>query len=197
MEVYNEKVFDLLTGQRGSSLEVHQSANGSTYVAGLSEETVVRAEDMESVFLRGHANRSVAATACNSDSSRSHSIMQIIVSGYNRISKMTSVGKLMLVDLAGSERVSKSEVSGPQLVEAAAINKSLSALGQVDFGVTCSNANLHLQVFKSLATNAPHVPYRNSKLTHILQVCWCLNLSEADFVYYRTHLVGTRRPWSL
>jgi len=165
MEVYNEKIYDLLTGQRGSSLEVHQSANGSTYVAGLSEETVVCVEDMESVFLRGHANRSVAATACNSDSSRSHSIMQIIVSGYNHISKMTSVGKLMLVDLAGSERVSKSEVSGPQLVEAAAINKSLSALGQV---------------FKSLATNAPHVPYRNSKLTHILQVSWCLSLSEAD-----------------
>lgn len=154
MEVYNEKIYDLLTGQRGSSLEVHQAASGSTYVAGLTEELVSVAEDIESIFRRGDAHRSVAATACNSDSSRSHSIMQISVKAYNKISKVTSLGKLMLVDLAGSERVAKSEVAGLRLVEAAAINKSLSALGQV---------------FKALATNAPHVPYRNSKLTHILQ----------------------------
>jgi len=80
--------------------------------------------------------------------------MQLTVDGYNKISHVTSRGRLTLVDLAGSERVAKSEVTGLQLIEAAAINKSLSALGQV---------------FTALAVNSPHVPYRNSKLTHVLQ----------------------------
>jgi len=154
MEVYNEKIFDLLTGDRSTSLEVHQNANGGVYVASLQEEQVFTPQDVESVLLRGDAHRSVASTSMNTDSSRSHLLMQLSVSGYNKISKVTTVGKLTLVDLAGSERVAKSEASGARLVEAAAINKSLSALGQV---------------FKALASNAPHIPYRNSKLTHVLQ----------------------------
>jgi len=76
------------------------------------------------------------------------------VVGQNKISNQRTFGKLTLVDLAGSERISKTEAAGERLVEAAAINKSLTALGQV---------------FQALATNSPHVPYRNSKLTHALQ----------------------------
>ncbi len=131
MEVYNEKIFDLLTGDRSKSLEVHQMPSGSVYVADLVEEQVFTAEDVESVLARGDAHRSVASTSMNTDSSRSHLLMQLTVSGFNKISKVTTSGKLTLVDLAGSERVAKSEVTGARLMEAAAINKSLSALGQV------------------------------------------------------------------
>jgi len=67
---------------------------------------------------------------------------------------VTSLGRLTLVDLAGSERIARSEATGERLVEAAAINKSLSALGQV---------------FQAIGASSPHVPYRNSKLTHLLQ----------------------------
>jgi kinesin family protein C2/C3 len=109
----------------------------------------------------------------NSQSSRSHLLLQIVVTSKNTITNVTTVGKLTLVDLAGSERVSKSEATGQRLVEAAAINKSLSALGQV---------------FTALRTNQPHVPYRNSKLTHVLQdslggdakTCVFVNVSPAE-----------------
>ena len=105
--------------------------SGSVYVSDLVEEQVFTAEDVESVLARGDAHRSVASTSMNTDSSRSHLLMQLTVSGFNKISKVTTSGKLTLVDLAGSERVAKSEVTGARLMEAAAINKSLSALGQV------------------------------------------------------------------
>ena len=125
-----------------------------TYVGNLTEKTVKTQAEIEQIMAMGDKNRSMAATKMNTDSSRSHLLLQLRVTGYNTISNTTTVGKLTLVDLAGSERVSKTEASGERLVEAAAINKSLSALGQV---------------FKSLATNSPHIPYRNSKLTHVLQ----------------------------
>jgi kinesin family protein C2/C3 len=78
----------------------------------------------------------------------------------------------MLVDLAGSERISRSEATGQRLVEAAAINKSLTALGQVNECISTSErvGNVFFwQVFTALRTNALHIPYRNSKLTHLLQ----------------------------
>lgn len=115
----------------------------------------------------------VAATAMNAHSSRSHLLLQITVSGVNLVSKVKSKGKLTLVDLAGSERVSKSEAEGKRLTEAAAINKSLSSLGLV---------------FSALATGQKHIPYRNSKLTHVLQdslggdskTCMFINVSPAE-----------------
>lgn len=109
---------------------------------------------IEKIMALGDKNRSMAATKMNTDSSRSHLLLQLRVTGFNTISKTTTVGKLTLVDLAGSERVSKTEAIGERLVEAAAINKSLAALAHV---------------FKALSTDSPHIPYRNSKLTHVLQ----------------------------
>ncbi len=130
IEVYNEKIFDLLTGDRTNALDIRQDSGG-VFVEGLTEEAVTDVDTVESVLSRGDSNRSVGSTAMNTDSSRSHLLFQINVSGNNKISKVTTSGRLTLVDLAGSERISKTDASGARLVEAAAINKSLSALGQV------------------------------------------------------------------
>ena len=152
-QVYNEKLYDLLTGDRTKGLDIHQGPDG-TYIGNLSSEFVHTPADVQATMDKGEKHRSVASTKMNSDSSRSHLMLQLKVVGVNKISHVRTVGKLTLVDLAGSERISKTEASGDRLVEAAAINKSLTALGQV---------------FAALANNSPHVPYRNSKLTHALQ----------------------------
>ena len=104
--------------------------------------------------ISGDSNRSVGATKMNTNSSRSHLLLLLKLHGTNRVTNAVTRGTLTLVDLAGSERISKTEATGQRLVEAAAINKSLSALGQV---------------FAALRTNAMHVPYRNSKLTQLMQ----------------------------
>jgi kinesin family protein C2/C3 len=130
---------------------------------------------------KGDQNRSTGATKMNTDSSRSHQLLQIKVQGVNRISKDTTYGKLTLVDLAGSERVSKTDASGERLVEAAAINKSLSALGQV---------------FQAISAGSPHIPFRNSKLTHLLQdslggdakVAVFVNVSPLESNLSETHM---------
>lgn len=93
------------------------------------------------------------ATAMNSASSRSHLIFMIQLKTENLVSGAKTNATLTLVDLAGSERIAKSGVTGDGLKEAAAINKSLSALGMV---------------FTALARKDPHVPYKNSALTHVL-----------------------------
>lgn len=124
-------------------------------------------------FVLGNANRSVGETMMNTNSSRSHLVLILNIRGVDQISNSISQGTLTLVDLAGSERISKTAATGQRLVEAAAINKSLSALGQV---------------FTALRTNAMHVPYRNSKLTQLLQgalggdgkACLFVNISPAE-----------------
>ncbi|KAI4353564.1 hypothetical protein L6164_002503 [Bauhinia variegata] len=102
----------------------------------------------------GLKNRAMGATAMNERSSRSHSVVSIHVRGADLRSDSSLQGNLHLVDLAGSERVDRSEVTGDRLREAQHINKSLSALGDVIF---------------ALAQKSSHVPYRNSKLTQLLQ----------------------------
>ncbi|KAK2988431.1 hypothetical protein RJ640_023978, partial [Escallonia rubra] len=102
----------------------------------------------------GLKNRAKGATALNERSSRSHSVLTIHVRGMDLKTTSYIRGSLHLVDLAGSERVDRSEVTGDRLKEAQHINKSLSALGDVIF---------------ALAQKSPHVPYRNSKLTQVLQ----------------------------
>ncbi|KAI7727855.1 hypothetical protein M8C21_031343 [Ambrosia artemisiifolia] len=102
----------------------------------------------------GHKNRAVGSTAMNQRSSRSHSCLTVHVSGKDLTSGSTVRGCMHLVDLAGSERADKTEATGDRLKEATFINKSLSALGDV---------------IASLAQKSTHVPYRNSKLTLLLQ----------------------------
>ena len=105
-------------------------------------------------MFEGEVNRATGATAMNERSSRSHSIVIVHVEGVTKDTGTRTRGVLYLVDLAGSERLSRSEATGERLKEAQHINKSLSALGDV---------------VSSLQTRSPHVPYRNSKLTSLLQ----------------------------
>ncbi|WVZ86025.1 hypothetical protein U9M48_032872 [Paspalum notatum var. saurae] len=112
------------------------------------------AQDVLDLMKVGQRNRAVGSTALNERSSRSHSVLTVHVQGKEVISGSTLRGCLHLVDLAGSERVDKSEATGERLTEAKHINKSLSALGDV---------------ISALAQKSSHVPYRNSKLTQVLQ----------------------------
>ena len=104
----------------------------------------------------GSTNRAVGSHDMNEHSSRSHSILTVTARGRNALDGATTYGKLHLIDLAGSERVSKTDATGDRLKEAQSINKSLSALGDV---ITALGNK-----------KATHVPFRNSKLTYLLQV---------------------------
>ncbi|CAN1253844.1 Kinesin-like protein KIN-14J [Linum perenne] len=156
VEIYNEQVRDLLTyhgGQRRLGIWSTTQPNGLA-VPDASMHQVISTEDVLELMNIGLMNRAVGATALNERSSRSHSILTIHVSGNDLESGTLLRGNLHLVDLAGSERVDRSEVTGERLREAQHINKSLSALGDVIF---------------ALAQKSQHVPYRNSKLTQVLQ----------------------------
>ncbi|XP_078596067.1 uncharacterized protein LOC144873050 [Branchiostoma floridae x Branchiostoma japonicum] len=155
VEVYNETLSDLLKeGSIGNATLDIRTMGKKQVITGLTAIEVKTERDITDTMETGFKNRTTAFTKMNAESSRSHLLLMLTVEGHDKISSTTSFGTLMLVDLAGSERISKTEATGQRLVEAAAINKSLTALGQV---------------FQSLRTNALHVPYRNSKLTHLLQ----------------------------
>ena len=157
MEIYNEQVFDLLLTQspagQGSGLDIRQAPDGSVGVPGLHTVDVCSLADVMEVFAKGSNNRATTSTNLNEHSSRSHLIMLIEVSTAQGDSPPVR-SKLFLVDLAGSERVGKSGVTGQAMKEAQYINKSLSALGDV---------------MEALDQKAKFVPYRNSKLTYLLQ----------------------------
>ncbi|KDP23424.1 hypothetical protein JCGZ_23257 [Jatropha curcas] len=134
-------------------LEIYNEQNGIN-VPDANLVQVSSTGDVLNLMNIGQRNRSVSATAMNDRSSRSHSCLTVHVLGRNLTSGTVLRGSMHLVDLAGSERVDKSEVTGDRLKEAQHINKSLSALGDV---------------ISSLAQKSSHVPYRNSKLTQLLQ----------------------------
>ncbi|VDQ03953.1 unnamed protein product [Trichobilharzia regenti] len=132
--------------------------NGSLVnILGATWMRVSNENDMHTAISLGQKGRHVASTKLNTNSSRSHLIVSVSVIGTNRISGTISRGHLTLCDLAGSERVEKSEAtSAERFNEATHINLSLSALAQV---------------FMALRNNQLHVPYRNAKLTQMLQPC--------------------------
>ena len=145
-----------------SGLELRQVSTGSSkdaapsmVVSGLSIVDVTSADEVDNLLVEARKNRAVGAHDLNEHSSRSHCILTLHVYGTNNLDKRTSYGKMHLIDLAGSERVSKTDASGDRLKEAQAINKSLSCLGDVMTALGNKKGT--------------HVPYRNSKLTHLLQ----------------------------
>ncbi|CAK0848334.1 unnamed protein product [Prorocentrum cordatum] len=157
VEIYNEEIRDLLadTSKRrsGEKLQVRQGKEGN-FLPGLTQQTVASAEEVEELLATGSSNRQMAATDMNAHSSRSHLLVQIFASVTNVDGKKLPASCITLVDLAGSERLAKSGVEGDRAKEAIAINKSLSALGDV---------------INARATKGAHTPFRNSPLTHMLQ----------------------------
>ncbi|KAH9778663.1 kinesin-like protein KIN-14K [Citrus sinensis] len=159
VEIYNEQhlVFWILAI---CFLDLHTLGIMSTSqpnglaVPDASMHPVTSTEDVLELMDIGLKNRAIGATALNERSSRSHSVVTVHVRGKDLKTGIPLHGNLHLVDLAGSERVDRSEATGDRLKEAQHINKSLSALGDVIF---------------ALAQKSPHVPYRNSKLTQVLQ----------------------------
>uniref|UniRef100_A0A3P8YD75 Kinesin-like protein n=1 Tax=Esox lucius TaxID=8010 RepID=A0A3P8YD75_ESOLU len=138
-----------------TNLAVHEDKNRVPYVKGCTERFVSSPEEVMDVIDEGKTNRHVAVTNMNEHSSRSHSIFLINIKQENVETEKKLSGKLYLVDLAGSEKVSKTGAEGAVLDEAKNINKSLSALGNV---------------ISALAEGTKtHVPYRDSKMTRILQ----------------------------
>ncbi|KAL6549979.1 hypothetical protein OROMI_020467 [Orobanche minor] len=162
VEIYNEQVRDLLRNDTFLIVffDLHTlgiwntSQPNGLAVPDASLHPVKSTTDVLELMNIGLMNRAVGATALNERSSRSHSILTVHVRGLDLETNAVSRGCLHLVDLAGSERVDRSEATGDRLREAQHINKSLSALGDVIF---------------ALAQKSPHVPYRNSKLTQVLQ----------------------------
>ncbi|KAL5203150.1 hypothetical protein ABZP36_014102 [Zizania latifolia] len=157
LEVYNEKIRDLLdesSEQTGKRLDTKQSADGTQEVVGLIEDPIYTIEGVWEKLKVGARNRSVGATNANELSSRSHSLVRVTVRSEHLVTGQRCRSHIWLVDLAGSERVAKTEVEGERLKESQFINKSLSALGDV---------------ISALASKNVHIPYRNSKLTRLLQ----------------------------
>ncbi len=152
IEIYNENIRDLLN-HRNSDLAIRKCEKG-IYIQGLTEKLVYGAEDILHSISEGSKQRTVSSTQVNSVSSRSHALLTITIT-QTGIDESEIVSKLNLVDLAGSENVGRSEVHGIALAEAQNINKSLSALGNVINALT--------------EVGREHIPYRDSKLTYILQ----------------------------
>eukprot|EP00039_Didymoeca_costata_P024484 m.10417 g.10417 ORF g.10417 m.10417 type:complete len:849 (+) comp4256_c0_seq1:171-2717(+) len=158
IEIYIEKVVDLLSDEPADQQnhEVRTDAKRKTgYIPTVLKKDVASIEDVVTIIEQGEKNRSVASTKMNSASSRSHLIITLSVTAKNLTSGRVHEGQLALVDLAGSERASKTGNStGKRMNEMCAINKSLTTLGQC---------------ITSIKSGDKHIPFRNSKLTQLLQ----------------------------
>lgn len=183
MEIYNEEVRDLLGKELNKSLEVKERSDIGVFVKDLSGYVVHNADDLDNIMKLGNKNRAVGSTLVNIVSSRSHAIFSITIESSvtdETGTQQVKMGKLQLVDLAGSERQSKTQASGIRLKEATKINLSLSVLGNVISALVDGKSS--------------HIPYRNSKLTRLLQdslggnskTVMCATISPADLNYVET-----------
>ncbi|KAL1365004.1 kinesin-like protein KIN-14C isoform X1 [Arachis hypogaea] len=169
LEIYNETIRDLLSnrpcgidqtrtdnGVPGKQYNIKHDANGNTHVSDLTIVDVCSVNEISSLLKQAAQCRSVGRTQMNEHSSRSHFVFTLRICGINENTEQQVQGVLNLIDLAGSERLSRSGATGDRLKETQAINKSLSSLSDVIF---------------ALAKKEEHVPFRNSKLTYLLQPC--------------------------
>ena len=156
LQIYNESIDDLLKSEK-KHLSIRESQKKGLYVEGLSEWAIRSPNDIYALLERGEQCRTKASTKMNDVSSRSHAVFTIILEQMkiNNGKKRFKSGKLNMVDLAGSERIKITGATGKQLDESRRINKSLSALGNVINALTDSKTK--------------HIPYRDSKLTRLLQ----------------------------
>ncbi|KAK8472481.1 hypothetical protein PHAVU_002G218100 [Phaseolus vulgaris] len=164
LEIYNETIRDLLSYARkenGASSSkqytIKHDANGNTHVSDLTIKDVCSADEISSLLQQAAQSRSVGRTQMNEQSSRSHFVFTLRISGKNENTEQQVQGVLNLIDLAGSERLSRSGAMGDRLKETQAINKSLSSLSDVIFALG--------------GKKEEHIPFRNSKLTYLLQPC--------------------------
>ena len=190
-EIYNENIIDLLATNNASNatsstkqgLELKESPDSGVYIKGLTSKVVKSVEEINAVLRRGNKNRSIGATLMNQGSSRSHAVFCVVIESQSLDEpgvEHIRVGKLNLVDLAGSERQSKTGATGERLKEATKINLSLSALGNV--------------ISALVDGKSQHIPYRDSKLTRILQdslggntrTVMCANAGPADYNFDET-----------
>jgi len=179
IELYNEEIRDLLSGRE--RLQIKEDPDKGVYIKDLHQQRVKSDTELLKLMDKGFSNRSVAATLMNATSSRSHSIFMVRIEHAETLNgrETIRVGKLNMVDLAGSERQKKTGAEGERLVEAAKINQSLSCLGNV---------------ISKLVAHAPFIPYRDSKLTRLLQdslggnsrTLMCANISPASTNYEET-----------
>ncbi|XP_066509738.1 uncharacterized protein [Hoplias malabaricus] len=176
LELYNDRLQDLFVSPAealAKRIEIKKDKKGLVFAQGAETKEAASAGELFALFEQGCANRRIAATKMNVESSRSHLIFSIMLESHNLTNGSVSFGKLNLVDLAGSERAAKTGARDDQLKEANSINKSLSALGDV---------------ISALATEQSHVPYRNNKLTQLMQdslggnakTLMFLNISPSD-----------------
>ena len=181
VEIYNEEVRDLLVNNN-QKLDIREDKKKGTYVKDLTYVTLKDTEDIQRCLDKGNKNRHVGATSMNDQSSRSHSLFTVYLE-IEENGKIRS-GKLNLVDLAGSERVGKTNATGQTFDEGKKINLSLTALGSV---------------IDALSFNKKYIPYKDSKLTRLLQdslggntkTVMFANISPASYNYDET--VGTLR----
>ncbi|KAK4754408.1 hypothetical protein SAY87_002512 [Trapa incisa] len=170
LEIYNETIRDLLlpkssnmmdvvrneSGVAGRQYAIKHDSDGNTHVSDLTLVDVCSVREISSLLEQASQSRSVGKTQMNEQSSRSHFVFTLRIFGVNESTEQQVQGVLNLIDLAGSERLSRSGATGDRLKETQSINKSLSALADVIF---------------ALAKKEDHVPFRNSKLTYLLQPC--------------------------
>ncbi|KAI5412161.1 kinesin-like protein KIN-14N [Lathyrus oleraceus] len=170
LEIYNETIRDLLSttnksasdatrvenGTPGKQYTIKHDASGNTHVTDLTVVDVQSVKEVAYLLNQAANSRSVGKTQMNEQSSRSHFVFTLRIYGVNESTDQQVQGILNLIDLAGSERLSRSGSTGDRLKETQAINKSLSSLSDVIF---------------ALAKKEDHIPFRNSKLTYLLQPC--------------------------
>ena len=184
IEIYQERIRDLLDISR-VNLPIREDSIKGIYVDGCSERYVGCPKDVLDALELGSNNRVQAATNMNAHSSRSHSIFILTINQTNKKEGFSKIGKLYLVDLAGSEKISKTGATGLTLKEAEIINLSLTTLGRVIYNLTDGKSQ--------------HIPYRESKLTRVLQESLggnsktCLIITCSPSIYNESETLSTLR----